>query len=191
MLTDCQGTKEKKCPVGSNVEAKLDLASDEVVCVECGAIIEVSIFTKNMMRDRKDIIKKGKAVLPPGGVQVICDSEKCNKEFSAEVNKETDKVNCPYCETEAKINNNTIALLKENKIFVGATERFAKEEGQEAVAGKIIAKPLPELVPSLTGEKVEEKASEDEKEPESEDVKEEATEEKSESKEESTSKASE
>ena len=122
MLTDC------KC--GANIDAKLDPEKNIVICTNCFEEIEVSEFTKNMMRQRKDIIERKKVTIPPNGLQYTCDNPKCNKPFSAEVDKNDGKVHCPYCGIICKVTDIMITRLKDGGIYTGYTDQFLKDEGE-------------------------------------------------------------
>jgi len=124
MLMDC------KC--GANMEAKLDESLDQVICMDCGAEVPVSSFTKTMMKQRRDVMERAEAKIPPNGLKTTCDNPRCNKEFSAEVDKKKDKVFCPFCKSEAKISQIAMNLLKEHSIYVGMTHRYLNEEGKDS-----------------------------------------------------------
>jgi DNA-directed RNA polymerase subunit RPC12/RpoP len=114
------------CACATSVEAKLSLDSGEVVCQSCGNVIEISSFMKNAMRANGDVVRDTKPKIPFGGMLSVC--QKCGKEFSAELNKKTQKCHCPKCKTEFKISNMAKDRLIEYKIFVGESEKIIKQD---------------------------------------------------------------
>jgi len=123
MLADC------KC--GTNVEAKLDVKNDKVVCTACFEEIEMSSFFKKMMKDRGEIYERRSLLIPPGGLQFICDNKKCNETFSAEVRKKDGFVYCPHCQAKAGIAPISLELLKTNLIFEGHTDEYYERDKNE------------------------------------------------------------
>jgi DNA-directed RNA polymerase subunit RPC12/RpoP len=121
MLTTCE-----KC--GTNAEAKLDVEKDQVLCMECGTVIDINKFMKAAMKTRGDIIKRDQITIPPNGLKYFCDKKECGKPFSAEVDPKDDKVYCPHCGSAAKITFIAVNLLKEYKIFKGYTEAYFADE---------------------------------------------------------------
>jgi hypothetical protein len=126
MIVSCE-----KCGTS---EAKLDLDADKVICTTCKGEVAVTSFAKQMMKDRRDILEKSDLVLPPNGILASCENQQCQKSFSAEVDKNDNKVRCPFCKTEARISDITKNLLASNGIFVGYTKEYFEQEGKEAVS---------------------------------------------------------
>lgn len=126
MIVSCE-----KCGTS---EAKLDLEADKVICTTCKGEVAVTSFAKQMMKDRRDILEKSDIVLPPNGILASCANTKCQKSFSAEVNKEDKSVKCPYCKTVASISEITKNLLESNGIYEGYTKEYFEQEGKEAVS---------------------------------------------------------
>ena len=116
------------CSCGVSVEGKLDVDKSKVFCMNCWKEVEVSDFTKTMMKSRNDIIDRKQITLPPHGFRVECGQKSCNKEFVAEVNKKSGKVFCPFCKTEAKLSQITIDMLVENKVFEGYTKAYFEKD---------------------------------------------------------------
>ena len=96
--------------------------------MNCWKEIEVSDFTKTMMKSRNDIIDRKQITLPPHGFKVECNQKSCNKEFIAEVNKKSSKVFCPFCKTEAKLSIITLEMLKTNQVYEGYTKAYFETE---------------------------------------------------------------
>jgi len=120
------------CTCGTNIEAKLDEGKDVVICMDCNEIVPVSSFTKTMMKQRRDVITRAELTVPPNGLKATCDNEKCNRDFSAEVDKEKDKVYCPHCKQESKISSVAINMLKDHHVYVGYNKRYFEEEGKDS-----------------------------------------------------------
>ena len=129
-----------KC--GPNNEGKLDPATNEVICISCKkkdrhTVIPMTPFFKQMMKDRHDIIDESDQLrLPPNGMLAVCDNQKCQKSFSAEVTLSDNSVYCPYCQTKANLSFIAISMLKSNGIVAGATKTYFDQEGKEAVSVK-------------------------------------------------------
>ena len=132
-----------ECTCGTNVEAKLDIEKNVVVCTNCYKEIELNDFTKTMMRQRGDILEKKKVTIPPNGLQYTCDNQKCSKTFSAEVNRKDNKVHCSYCGFICKVSDITIERLKEAGVYDGYTDSYFKDEGEsQEVSEKELTKTL-------------------------------------------------
>jgi len=114
------------CRCATSVEAKLSLDTDEVICQECGEIVEISSFMKGAMRSTGDVIRDTRPKIPMGGMLSVC--QKCGKEFSAELDRKTKKCHCPKCKTEFKLSGMATDRLLEYKIFVGQSADLIKKD---------------------------------------------------------------
>ncbi len=129
-----------KCGEGN--EGKLDTSTNKVVCMKCrgkGILTEIAMtpFFIQMMKDRRDILDDSDQIkIPPNGMLTTCDNQKCQKSFSAEVDREKDTVTCPYCNTPANISFIAKNMLRSHDMFIGATARYFAQEGKEAVSVK-------------------------------------------------------
>jgi DNA-directed RNA polymerase subunit RPC12/RpoP len=116
------------CVCGTSVEVKLDLNTNEAVCQNelCGKVVAISSFMKTAMRANGDVVRDTKPKIPFGGMLSVC--QKCNKEFSAELDRKTLKCHCPKCKTEFKLSGLFKERLIEYKIFVGESEKIIKRD---------------------------------------------------------------
>jgi hypothetical protein len=136
MLASCP-----KC--GENSEAKLDyknkdIEKSKVICLGCDTVLDINIFVKRMMLQRNDVLDRRDLRIPPGGILYTCDNIKCKKQFSAEVKKKDNKVYCPHCKTASNMSAMAIALLKENKVYVGYTEAHFNNDKENNSESKAI-----------------------------------------------------
>jgi len=120
------------CVCGVGIEAKLDINRDVVVCMNCDEIVETTSFMRATMKSNHDTREVGTARIPDGGFLTTCPNPKCNRDFSAELDRKTDKVSCPLCGTEANISVISKGMLRANRVFEGSTKEFFENEGKEA-----------------------------------------------------------
>lgn len=147
MIANCE-----KC---GTAEAKLDVAADKVICTTCKGEVAVTSFMKQMMKSNHDILEKNDIMLPPNGILTSCENTHCQQSFSAEVDDVKDTVTCPYCKKEANISIITKNMLRENRLFVGATKAYFDQEGKEAVSPQEHAKQMAALAAEATGGQIE------------------------------------
>ena len=121
------------CTCGVGIEGKLDVTADKVICMDCGEEIQTTSFAKIAMKSQHDVISRKEVKLPPNGLQATCDNEKCNREFSAELNEKTDEVHCPFCGHETAISIIAKGQLRANRVFLDTTDDLINGQGKEAM----------------------------------------------------------
>lgn len=87
-------------------DCKLDPDNDNVICMECGNVVEgVSPFFVNTMKSRREYVSKKREAF-----RFMCD--KCNKEMRGVLSKNGSQVLCSKCETPMNVSFYMMQAMK-------------------------------------------------------------------------------
>lgn len=94
------------CPhCNTNQDLKIKKDTDEVICSECGNIVQVNDFTRKALRNNRDYYIEQSQLS-----SFFCNV--CQKKVIGKYDKKKNKLMCEICNNELKVTAHMLAAMK-------------------------------------------------------------------------------